>query len=273
MSEIWAHRGSSHIYIENTLAAFKQAIKEGVDRIELDVQRTADGQLVVIHDENLLRLTGKNLFVWEINWSALQELTLNSKLNQNSKADAFHAKVPRLEEVLQLIKNSNVSVNIELKNSLYFYPGMEEEVIACVNKLHMRGRVIYSSFNHLSMKKMVALVGGENCGVLTMDIQNDPWHYTKKIGASAYHPMISSLQHLNLVEKCHQANLKVHVWTADEDLYIYGALLLGVDAIITNKPTKALQLRQQFYDDEGKQALKSVQAAGLKIIERGERDV
>lgn len=267
MSEIWAHQGSSHVYIENTLAAFNQAVQDGVDGIELDVQRTADGQLVVIHDENLLRLTGKNQFIWETDWSALQALTLNTEIIQTRKIDAFHTKIPKLEEVLELIRESNVSVNIELKNSVYFYPGMEEEVIACVNKLKMEERVVYSSFNHLSMKKMGTLVGGNKCGILTMDIQNEPWVYAKKIGVASYHPMISSLQHLNLVEKCHQADLKVRVWTADDDVHIYGALLLGVDAIITNKTKKAIRLRQQFREDDGRKALEYIKASGLKITE------
>lgn len=267
ISEVWAHRGSSHVYVENTLASFKQAIDEGVDRIEFDVQRTADGELIVIHDEHLMRLTGENRFVWGLTWSELQELTLETEVVQPNKFDYFHAKVPKLDDVLKIIQASPIPVNIELKNSVYFYPGMEEEIIACVNKWGMQNRVIYSSFNHLSMKKMVSLVGAENCAIVTMDIQNQPCEYTKQVGVSAYHPMISSLQHLNLVKKCHEAELKIRPWTADADVHIYAALLLGVDAVITNETTKALELRKQFQADGGEKALEIVKASGLKIIE------
>lgn len=267
ISEIWAHQGSSHVYIENTLAAFKQAIEEGVDGIEFDVQRTADGELVVIHDEHLMRLTGDGRFIWELTWPELQELTLKSAVVKTEKVDYFHAKVPKLDDVLKLIKESDVTANVELKNSVYFYPGMEDEIIACVNKWGMQDRVVYSSFNHLSMKKMVALVGPEDCAILTLDIQDAPWDYARQVGVSAYHPMIASMQHLNLVEKCHQAGLKVRTWTADADVHIYGALLLGVDAVMTNKTTRALELRKQFQEDGGKKALEYVKASGLKIIE------
>lgn len=267
ITEIWAHQGSSHVYIENTLAAFKQAIKEGVDGIEFDVQRTVDGELVVIHDENLMRLTGENRFVWEITWKELQELTLKSAVVKTEKVDYFHAKVPSLDDVLELMQKSDVTVNIELKNSVYFYPGMEDEIIACVNKWVMQDRVVYSSFNHLSMKKMVNLVGPEDCAILTLDIQDAPWDYARQVGVSAYHPMIASLQHLNLVKKCHQAGLKVRTWTADADVHIYGALALGVDAVMTNKTTRALELRKQFQEDGGKRALEFIKASGLKIIE------
>ena len=266
ISEVWAHQGSSHVYIENTLAAFKQAIDEGVDGIEFDVQRTADGELVVIHDEHLARLTGENRFVWDVTWSELQELTLKTKFAQAEKIDYFHAKVPKLDDVLELIQTSNITANIELKNSVYFYPGMEEEIIACVRKWGMQDRVVYSSFNHLSMKKMVSLVGSKKCAIITLDIQNQPWDYAKQVGVSAYHPMIASLQHLNLVEKCHEAGMKVRTWTADEDAHIYAAFLLGVDAVITNEPAKALELRKQFQTDNGKKALDIVKALDLKII-------
>lgn len=267
ISEIWAHQGSSHVYIENTLAAFKQAIEEGVDGIEFDVQRTADGELVVIHDEQLTRLTGDSRFIWELTWTELQELTLQSAVVQTDKNDYFHAKVPKLDDVLGLMQERNVTINVELKNSVYFYPGMEEAIVACVNKWGLQERVIYSSFNHLSMKKMVTLVGAEKCAILTLDIQDAPWDYARQVGVSAYHPMIASLQHLKLVEKCQQAGLKVRTWTADADVHIYGALLLGVDAVMTNKTTRALELRAQFQADGGKKALATVKASGIKIIE------
>lgn len=267
ISEIWAHQGSSHVYIENTLAAFKQAIAEGVDGIEFDVQRTTDGELVVIHDEHLMRLTGDNRFIWELTWAELQELTLETEVVKAEKLDSFHAKVPKLDDVLELIKDSKVKANIELKNSVYFYPGMEAAIVACVNKWAMQDRVVYSSFNHLSMKKMVTLVGSEDCAILTLDIQDKPWNYARQVGVSAYHPMIASLQHLNLVEKCQQAGLKVRTWTADADVHIYAALLLGVDAVMTNKTVRALELRKQFQEDGGKKALEYVKASGLKIIE------
>lgn len=267
ISEIWAHQGSSHVYIENTLAAFKQAIDEGVDGIEFDVQRTVDGELVVIHDEHLIRLTGDQRFVWEVTWVELQELTLETDVVKTEKHDYFHAKVPKLDDVLNLIKESAVTANIELKNSVYFYPGMEEEIVACVNKWAMQDRVVYSSFNHLSMKKMVTLVGPKDCAILTLDIQDRPWDYARHVGVTGYHPMIASFQHLNLVEMCHQAGLKVRAWTADADAHIYAALLLGVDVVMTNKTVRALALRKQYQEDGGKKALESVKASGFKIIE------
>lgn len=272
-TEIWAHRGASHDFIENTLAAFKQALDVGADGVELDVQRTADGKLVVIHDEHLQRLTGENKYLWQTTYAQLQQMTLTSHVvppldfKGTAKEESFHQKVPTLKEVLKLFRGTDLTINVELKNSIYFYPGMERQVLDLVAELGMQEQVLYSSFNHASMKLMSTLVGAKYCGILTSDIQFIPWDYAKSVEVLAYHPMINSLQQPGLVQNCQDAGLKVHVWTADEDGYIYAALLLGVEALMTNLPAKALELRQQFEADGGEQALTVVKALGIPIIE------
>lgn len=256
-TEIWAHRGSSHQYIENTMQAFEQAISDKADGIELDVQRTKDGQLVVYHDEHLNRLTGVDKYLNQLTWAELQTLDLHS-LNDE-------AKIPLLSEVLALFQETDLIVNIELKNSLNFYPGMEDEVFALVAEMNMVDQVLFSSFNHESMQRLTKLAGAEQCAILTADVLYDPWNYAKNIGVKVLHPMINSLQQAGYVEESHRQGFKVNVWTADEEVHIYAALLLGVDAIITNEPKKAVQLRQQFQTDGGQKALETVQKLGLFI--------
>ena len=264
---IWAHRGSSHQYIENTLAAFKQAIHDGSDGIELDVQRTKDGKLVVIHDENLKRLTGDTGFVWEKTWKELQQLSLKPSKIVSASNKSLDTAIPSLEAVLQLMKETHLTVNIELKNSIHFYTGMEEEVWACVQKFGMEDQALFSSFNHQSMHHMVSLAGADRCAILTSDVHYEPWNYAEAIGVKSIHPALNSLQQRNLVQTCHEKGLKVHVWTADEDAHIYAGLLLGVDAIITNVPKKAIALKKQIQEDSGAKALKSVQSLGLSLGE------
>ena len=262
-TKIWAHRGSSHKYIENTLAAFEQAIEDQADGIELDVQRTKDGQLIVFHDENLKRLTGHNAFVWEMTWNEIQDLSLSSKNKKLNSPEASNTKIPSLNEVLLLMKDSQLDINIELKNSLYFYPGMEEEVIECVKNNGVENQVIYSSFNHESVHRLAQIVGSERVGLLTSDIQFEPWSYLNHLGAGAFHPMLNSLQQMDLVAQSHLHQIKINVWTVDKEEYIYAALLLGVDAIITNKPEFAIALRKQFTEDHGVKAKEVVRSFGL----------
>lgn len=262
-TKIWAHRGSSHKYIENSLAAFEQAIEDQADGIELDVQRTKDGKLVVVHDENLKRLTGENRFVWEMTWEEIQKLTLSSKVATSKSAEASNTKIPTLEEVFLLLRDTDLDINIELKNSVHFYPGMEEEVVQVVKENGVETQTYYSSFNHQSVKILSDLVGSESVGVLSQDIQYEPWNYLKTIGACALHPMINSLQVTDLVLKCQEHGIKVHTWTADKDAYIYAGFLFGVNAIITNKPEKAVALRKQFIEDGGRKAMEAVKALGF----------
>ena len=256
-TQIWAHRGSSKMFIENSIPAFQQAIDAGAEGVELDVQRTKDGQLVVFHDEKLKRLTGRDNYLGELIWSELQKLTLGST----------DEKIPSLEEVLLLFKDTDLTVNIELKNNIFFYSGMEVEIYDLVQTLGLGNQVLYSSFNHVSMKKMVEIAGASKCAILTSDILVGPWMYVQNTGAKAFRPMINHLQQKHLVQKCREHGLKVHVWTVDEDSYIYASLLLDVDAIITNEPEKALKLRQQFISDGGQKAVEVVKAFGLSLKE------
>lgn len=259
-TKIWAHRGASDKQLENTLPAFKQAIEDGADGIELDVQRTKDGELIVFHDENLKRLTSVDRFIWDLTWDELSGLTLSSK----EHADA---KIPLLKEVLPLIQDSELFLNIELKNSINFYPSMEREVLDLVNDYQLLDRVIFSSFNHESISRMSDLAGPEYCGVLTSDITFKPWDYLEKIGAKAYHPMVNSLQQKYLMKEFQKRGIKVNVWTADSDFLINASLLVGVDAIITNLPEKAFQLRETFEKDGGLQAVNSVRESGFPLVE------
>lgn len=256
-TEIWAHRGSSHVFIENSMAAFKQAILDGADGVELDVQQTKDGKLIVFHDENLKRLTRSDNCVWEMTWADLQTLTLGDTSE----------KIPSLRAVLELFKTTDLMVNIELKNNLFLYHGMENDIFELVAALAMQNQVLYSSFNHESVTKMVDLAGGENCAILTSDIHVEPWKYIEQLGVKSYHPMINSLQQKSLIQNIRANDLKVNVWTADNPAHIYAALLLEVDAIITNEPKKAVELRAQFQSDGGHQAVQAVRKLGFSFPE------
>lgn len=264
-SKIWAHRGSSLKYMENSLAAFDHAEKVGADGIEIDVQRTKDNELVVVHDENLKRLTGKDVFVWELTLEELQSLTLSSDTVSLMEDESFYNRIPTLYDLLDLYKDNRLTVNIELKNSIYFYKDIEEQVVEAVNHFDIQDRVIYSSFNHESMHRLTNLVSSDHIALLTSDIQYQPLHYVQSIGAGAYHPMINALQIKNIVDDFHQQGMAVNVWTVDDEPLVYLALLQKVDALITNDPEKVIAIRQQFVEDGGEKAINTLQKFGLEI--------
>ena len=132
--------GSKRLCAGNTLAAFRLAEEQGADGIELDVQLTKDGQVVVIHDENIDR-TGTGT-------GAVRDYTLEElrKLSFHNHMEAYEGeKIPTLEEVLTFVKQGRMEVNIELKTGVYWYPEIEKKTIEIVKKSG-DGRTCYLFF-------------------------------------------------------------------------------------------------------------------------------
>ncbi|WP_318508470.1 glycerophosphodiester phosphodiesterase family protein [Bacillus sp. T3] len=156
MTLIFAHRGYSALNPENTMQAFMEAERVGADGIELDVQMTRDGVLVVIHDEKLDRTTDGSGYIKNLTYKEI------SKFNANYKFKKWFQKtpVPRLEEVFEWMRSNQIICNIELKNNVFPYPGMEEKVIALINQYQLNNRIIISSFNHYSVVYSYRLAPG-----------------------------------------------------------------------------------------------------------------
>lgn len=234
MTAIWAHRGASAYAPENTIPAFQQAIDMGADGIEFDVQRSADGQLVVIHDETVNRTSNGVGKVVDLTLEELRRCNFS-----NGFVGTRHVQIPTLREVLELLEPTGVTVNIELKNSVEFYPGIENEVVALVQDAGLQDRVIYSSFNHFSLANLRGVVPAERLGLLYSDGLYDPWKYALQFGAGALHPHFHALRQPNYMWLCHEAGIKANTWTVNDDNEIKHLVSLGVDAIITNFPDRA----------------------------------
>ena len=231
---IWAHRGASGEAPENTLPAFALAAEQGADGVELDVQKTADGALVICHDEKIDRTSNAKGWLKDYTLAHLRGLDFSyGKLQYEGE------KIPTLEEVLDLLSPTDLTVNIELKTGIFFYPGIEEKVIGLVEKMGWQERVILSSFNHYSVVKVAELAPWAKRGLLYMDGPVDMPGYAKGLGVDAVHPALYNLQYPNFLEDCAKAGLDINVWTVDEYEYMKLCKQMGVHAIITNYPKKA----------------------------------
>lgn len=248
-TKIWAHRGASVAAPENTMAAFQLAIQHGADGIELDVHLSADHELVVTHDENCRRVTGVDGAVGAMTLQQLRQLDF-----AHFRPGFDRQPIPTLADVFDLIRPTGMMVNVELKNSLVFYPELEEKVIGLAVAFGMENQVCLSSFNHASMVKASRLIAscnlGIGCGLLYSAGLYEPWDYARRIGVSALHPHLANLLIPNLTQDCHAAGIAVHAWTIDQPDHLRQALLLGIDAIITNVPDQALAIRQQMTRQE-----------------------
>jgi len=122
---VWAHRGASGYAPENTLEAFRKAIEMGADGVELDVQLTKDGELVVIHDETVDRTSDGSGWVKDFTYARISRFNYN----RTHKEGYERAMIPTLEEVYELLKPTGLTINVELKTGVVFYPEIEERVL------------------------------------------------------------------------------------------------------------------------------------------------
>lgn len=183
--KIWAHRGCSQMYPENTLLSFEKAMNiEGLMGIELDVQLTKDGELVVIHDERVDRTTEGMGYVRDYILKDLSKLHIYAGENTAQR-------IPLLGEVLDLIEsklNLGLKLNIELKNSVYPYPFMEEKLVELIHKRGFEKSVIYSTFCAKSLEKIKEIDPKAELGILDTKASDCIYKLKGGCGATAIHP-------------------------------------------------------------------------------------
>lgn len=217
---------------ENTLPAFRLAHELGADGIELDVQLTSDGRVVVLHDETLDRTTS--------GWGPVVHRTLDEvhALDASYGMSGFaDAHVPTLEEVLEVIGPTGMTINIELKNSVEPYPGLEQAVLALVDAAGLAEQVVYSTFNHISATAIARSTQPSRVGLLFEDVLAEPWHYADHLAARALHPNWKYVSYVpETIARCHDLGLAVNVWTVDDPTVARTMADLGADALITNRP-------------------------------------
>lgn len=236
MTEIFAHRGASGYAPENTLEAFRLAMEQGADGIELDVHLTKDGEVVVIHDETLNRTSDGQGKVRDYTLEELKKFSFHNYIEKYKGV-----QIPTLKEVLDLVENSSMKVNIELKTGIYWYEGIEEKTMEIVKNKKMEGRVIYSSFNHYSIQKILEQDIHAETAYLFSDVTLNMEKYAKETGVKGLHPAVYHLKMADFLETYLNSGLKVRVWTVNkkEDMKMF--MDAGVDAVITNYPDLALK--------------------------------
>lgn len=239
MSMIYAHRGASAYAPENTLEAFALAIEMGADGIELDVHLSKDGELVVIHDEAVDRTTNGHGHVKDFTLEQLQALDAS-----NHMAGFPNAKIPTLAQVYDLLKDTKLWVNVEIKTDANFYPGIERKCLEVAKEKGMEDRIVYSSFNHYTIANLLTLDPSAKTGLLYMSGLYEPWNYAKQVGAQYIHPFFANLRLPGMIQSCAENGIGINPWTIDDPSIMQLCLQSGI-GIITNKPDVAVALREK----------------------------
>ena len=233
-TKIYAHRGASgwdtKYAPENTMPAFEKAIEMGADGIELDVQLTKDGVIVICHDERIDRTSDGIGWLKDYTLKELREFSFSK-----THPEYGDIKIPTLREFLEFMAPTGRGLNIELKTGVIYYDGLEEKTAAMVEEFGMNDRVIYSSFNHYSLKLLKHIVPKARIGLLMGQNFVDVPGYTTMMQAEAVHP---NYQHIDkeYIDNCHANGLKVNTWTVDPLVELKRFCEYGVDIIITDCP-------------------------------------
>lgn len=231
-TRITAHRGASSAAPENTMYAFLAAAESGADYIELDVQLTSDGQLVVFHDEKLDRVTDGKGKLKDHTYEELQQLSAGVKFG----GEFADAKIPLLSEVFEEL-DGDILYNVEIKD----YSNTDETVKKTVETIEEYGLVnscYVTSFSYSVLKKVKALSPNIKTGLIA-NASASSFNKLKYIDAlSLNHLFVNS----SVVNNAHQNGKRIFVWTVDNTNDIRRMSSLGVDNIITNRPKKATEL-------------------------------
>ncbi len=237
---VFAHRGASAYAPENTLPAFALAMEQGADGIELDIHLSRDGELVVIHDELLDRTTNGTGPVGEHTLAELRGLCADNGM------DGFaEARIPTLREVLALVKPGNMLVNIELKTGILWYQGIEEKALALVRGMGMQDRVIWSSFNHYSVREVRRLDPTARTAWLFSDVICEVEQLAAAQGVNGLHPALYHTQMADLLGTYLASGLDLRVWTVNGEAELRRLMAAGAD-VITNDPPLALAVRRSL---------------------------
>lgn len=232
--QIMAHRGSSAAAPENTLASIRQAIDDGADWVEIDVQETADGEVVVFHDSDFMKTAGRDLKIWDATVDDLDDIDIGSWF-----ANDFHTeRVPTLAEVLAVCKGK-IKVNIELK--YYGHNDQLEQRVADIVAAHdMDSQVKAMSLKLDGVKKMKSIRPDWAVGLL-MSVHVGS---VKDIEADFLAVNASSATR-RLIRNAHANGKEVYVWTVNDGLTMSTMMSRGVDGLLTDNPALAQAVLQE----------------------------
>ncbi len=226
-----AHRGASGDYPENTLVAFAAAIEAGAEMCELDVQLSADGVAVVIHDDTVDRTTDGRGAVASMTLAQLRRLDAGRRFGSRFTG----ARIPTLDEVFGLAKG-RCALNVELKAA-----GAEREVCRLARAHGALAETIVSSFDWPALGAVRKLEPAMGIGVLADKNPDAMLEEAVRLGAVSVNPRYDMVTRA-LIERAHQAGLRVLVWTVDRAARMRRMIAMGVDGIMTNYPARLAAL-------------------------------
>lgn len=225
--QIIAHRGYSGQFPENTMAAFAGALDIGADYIELDVQMTRDGQIVVCHDDNLQRVAGVDGRIGDYTQEELSAFDVGSWFSPGFSQE----RIPLLSQVLELLQDSDMKVYLELKD-IGETEGFEKTVVDIVKQSGMENRCVFASFRYEYLAHIKEIDG--NLPVL-YNTTSGKTTLVEEFPAEYYGVFVEAVT-ADTVRKIHESGRRIFVWTVNTPEQMDNVRRMGADGIVTNDP-------------------------------------
>ncbi|HEU5087738.1 MAG TPA: glycerophosphodiester phosphodiesterase family protein [Roseiflexaceae bacterium] len=238
MTLVIAHRGASAYAPENTIAAMELAVRQRADMIELDVQRSADGVLMVFHDEETRRWDGRRRRMVDCTYAELQQVSIRGE------------RIPTLPEVCAFAREHNIRLNVELKQL-----GIGADVARVLRDERVEQLVLISSFAASALLEMRHamphipvgyLMGTDTFRPGVRFRESWPFIALRNIGAQAWHPTYQIPLAVRILPLVQRAGYRVNVWTVNDPALMRKLIALGADGIITDRP----DTRRQLLDEQ-----------------------
>ena len=227
---ITAHRGASSDYPENTCSAVKGAYETGADFCEIDVQKTRDGRLAVIHDKNLKRLTGMNKKVWELDMEDIKALSVKEGASLLEEPE----HIAELSEVLSISKETGLLMNVEIKPHGHGDSDIAELVVSEINRAGCRDNCFISSMKRAVLKEVKRIDPSMKTVYISSLAFGDPSELDFADGISVEVSFVSR----ELASLAHRAGMEVSAWTVNDIGVAREVIASGVDNIITDDVMK-----------------------------------
>ncbi len=241
-TEITAHRGSSRTAPENTIPAIEAAVEEMADSVEIDVQMTADGVVVLGHDASLKRVAGVNRSIASMTFEELEKLDVGSWFS----SEYAGTRIPSLSEVLELC-SQKTSLNIEIK-----YVGknseLPEKTAEMVREYGMENQCVITSTNLSYLKRVKEALPEIRTGYIISAAYGNVYSSEDVDFISIRSGFVTSA----LMQNAHEQGKAVYAWTVNTKSELERLTLLGVDGIITDRPVLA---REIVYREEATESL------------------
>ena len=231
---VTAHRGSSMVAPENTLAAIERAIEDGSDYAEIDVQETADGVVVVIHDTDLKRIAGLDEKIWEVTYDEIRELDFGSWFSAEFAAE----RIPTLVEAIELA-DRRIGLNIEIKLNGH-EQNLVERVVRIIEETGFESQCIVTSLSRQALDEVKRLNPRLEQGYIVYQTMGR----IERID-TGYLMLEANLATPLTIMAAHDAGMEIHVWTVNDATRMSFMIDRGVDGILTDYPETVVEVLEQ----------------------------